>query len=117
MAPTMAPRRALQAERLRRAPRVMSATSTPNQPRVTAPVSMICSITRLREAHRDREADALVAAGAREDQRVDADQVAAGVDQRAARVAGIDRGVGLDEVAERVAPSRSRGRPRSRCPS
>ena len=46
----------------------------------------------------DGEADALVAAGAREDRGVDADQLAVHVDQRAARVAGVDRRVGLDEV-------------------
>ena len=46
---------------------------------------------------RDGEADALRAARAREDRGVDADDLAGHVDQRAARVAGIDRGVGLDE--------------------
>ena len=44
------------------------------------------------------EADPLVAAAARQDGGVDADHLAACVDQRAARVAGVDRGVGLDEV-------------------
>ena len=53
---------------------------------------------------RDREADAVRAAGARVDCGVDADQVAVDVDQRAARVARIDRGVGLDEVLEGVDP-------------
>jgi hypothetical protein len=43
------------------------------------------------------EADALRAAGAREDRGVDADQLAGHVDQRAAGIAGIDRRVGLDE--------------------
>ncbi|MCY1234110.1 hypothetical protein D9M72_466820 [compost metagenome] len=47
---------------------------------------------------RDGEADALGATGLGEDRGVDADQVAAGVDQGAAGVAGVDRGVGLDEV-------------------
>jgi hypothetical protein len=56
------------------------------------------SMIGLRHVGRDREADALVAAGARQDRGVDADQVAVHVDQRAARVAGVDRRVGLDEV-------------------
>ena len=48
---------------------------------------------------RDREADALVAAGfTGQDGGVDAHQVAARVDERAARVAAVDGGVGLDEV-------------------
>ncbi len=46
---------------------------------------------------RNGKADALRAAGAREDRGVDADQLAGQVDQRAARVARIDRGIGLDE--------------------
>ena len=45
----------------------------------------------------NRKADALRAAGAREDRGVDADELAAEIDQRAAGIAGIDRGVGLDE--------------------
>ena len=44
------------------------------------------------------EADALVAAAAAEDGGVDADQPAVGVHERAAGVAGIDGGVGLDEI-------------------
>src|SRR5207302_5981035 len=52
--------------------------------------------------HRDREADADVAAGAREYRGVDPDQLAAQVHQRAAGVARIDRGVGLNEVLEAV---------------
>ena len=36
----------------------------------------------------------------REDRAVDPDQVAGGVDQRAAGIPGVDRGVGLDEVLE-----------------
>ncbi|CRR61835.1 hypothetical protein PAERUG_P45_London_17_VIM_2_12_12_04800 [Pseudomonas aeruginosa] len=47
---------------------------------------------------RDGEADTLGAAGLGEDRRVDADQVAGSVHQRAAGVAGVDRRVGLDEV-------------------
>ena len=53
---------------------------------------------------RDREADALdahVAAVALvEHRRVDADQFAARIDQRAAGVAGVDRGIGLNEILE-----------------
>ncbi len=51
----------------------------------------------------DREADADVAAGLRQDHRIDADQVAVEPDQRAAGIARIDRGIGLDEVLEAVA--------------
>src|SRR4051812_31907041 len=52
----------------------------------------------LDHARRDREADAVVAAGVALDLRIDADHVAAGVEQRAARVAVVDRGVGLDRA-------------------
>ena len=45
------------------------------------------------------EADAGEAAGGAVDRRVDADQPAGAVEQRPARIAGIDRGVGLDEEA------------------
>ena len=48
----------------------------------------------------DGEADALVAAGVAGDGRVDADDLAVEVDQRAAAVAGVDGGVGLQEVLE-----------------
>ena len=44
------------------------------------------------------EADADIAAARRDDGGVDADQLALGVDQRAAGVAGVDGRVGLDEV-------------------
>ena len=46
----------------------------------------------------NREADAFVAAAGAGDGRVDADHFAAQVEQRAAAVAGIDGGVGLQEV-------------------
>ena len=49
---------------------------------------------------RNGEADADRAAAAAENRRVDADQLTGHVDQRAAGIAGIDRGVGLDEEAE-----------------
>ena len=47
---------------------------------------------------RDGEADAGGAARRRDDHAVDADQLAVHVDQRAAGIARIDRGVGLDEI-------------------
>src|SRR4051812_49368523 len=47
------------------------------------------------------ESDTLAAARLREDERVDADQAALHVNQRAAAVAGIDGGVGLD-IGERA---------------
>src|SRR5690606_41027338 len=50
------------------------------------------------DIRRHREADADVAAGWRHDRSVDADQAAIHRDQRAARIARIDRRVGLDEV-------------------
>ena len=50
----------------------------------------------------NREADADVAAGARNDRRVDADELAVQVHERAARVARVDRRVGLNEVLERL---------------
>jgi len=46
----------------------------------------------------DGEADADIAAGLAEDRRVDADHFAAHVDQRAAGITRIDRGVGLNEI-------------------
>ena len=52
--------------------------------------------------HGDGEADPHRAARARENRRVDADQVAGRIDQRAAGVARVDRSVGLDEVLEGV---------------
>ena len=56
----------------------------------------------LRLVGRDREADADVAVGAlRGDRAVDADDLAVHVDQRATGVARVDRGVGLDRVADR----------------
>src|SRR5262249_56745153 len=50
----------------------------------------------------DGHADALPAARAALDGRVDADDLAFQVDQRAARVAGVDGGVGLEEVLVHV---------------
>ncbi len=55
---------------------------------------------RLYEIGGNGEADAVRAAAAREDGRVDADQLAIHVHQRTAGIARIDRGIGLDEDAE-----------------
>src|SRR5215208_423466 len=58
-------------------------------------------------AHRiggDREADAGVVARVATDLRVDADHLALRVQQRAAGVAVVDRGVGLDRVGDAEAP-------------
>src|SRR6186997_2369141 len=49
----------------------------------------------------DREADTLVAAGVALDLSVDADDLALSVEERTARVAVVDRGVGLDRVVDR----------------
>ena len=50
----------------------------------------------------NREANTLRAAALGKNRAVDADQIAAGVDQCAAGVAGIDRRIGLDEILEGV---------------
>jgi hypothetical protein len=55
---------------------------------------------------RHRERDAHVAAGAAVDLRVDADDFAAHVDQRAARIARIDGDVGLDQRQQVVGLAR-----------
>ena len=55
---------------------------------------------------RDREADAAVGARLARDLGVDPDHLAGGVEQRAARVAGVDRRVGLDDAGDRVAVGR-----------
>src|SRR5258708_5385001 len=52
--------------------------------------------------YRNGEADAHRAARAREDRGIDADEIARGVDQRAAGIARVDGGIGLDEVLEGV---------------
>ena len=72
-----------------------SCRASPTQTGRTSPKRSRSSTMRSRAVDRDREADALRAA---DDRRGDADHVAVDVDERAARVAGIDRGVGLDEV-------------------
>jgi len=47
---------------------------------------------------RNREPDPYAGAARPDDRRVDADQLAAQIDQRTAGVAGIDRGIGLNEI-------------------
>ncbi len=54
--------------------------------------------TRCRYSKTDAERPAR----SRVDRGIDADQIARGVDERPARIAGIDRRVGLDEVLERI---------------
>ena len=51
------------------------------------------------DLRRDGKAGAGEGAGVRDDEGVDADELAVGVDEGAAGVAGIDGGVGLDEAA------------------
>ena len=87
---------------------------TPRKARVTLPVSINCRADDHEHVDGDGEADPLVAAGVAGDGRVDADDLAAEVDQRAAAVAGIDGGVGLQEVLEadrRRRPGAGRGGP------
>ena len=56
----------------------------------------------LHEVGRDREGKAGIGAGRRVDRGVDADHLAVGIEQRAARVALVDGGVGLQVVVERI---------------
>ena len=67
-----------------------------------------------RHVDRNREADAVVGAGAAVDRRVDPDDLALGVDQRATRVAGVDRRVGLNEIVVVAAEDSSFGADDSR---
>ena len=68
----------------------------------------------LRQVDRDAEADPLVAAAVGGDRVVDPDDLALHVHQRPARVARVDRGVGLEEVLVldvlRARPCAARGR-------
>src|SRR5699024_8291573 len=59
-------------------------------------------VNRHHQVAGNREANADIATGARQDGGVDADQFAVQIDQRAARVAGVDGGVGLNEVFEAI---------------
>src|SRR5690606_6356436 len=56
------------------------------------------------------EADAVAAPGAREDRRVDPDDVPARADERATRISWIDRRVRLDQAPDRASPERRTGR-------
>ena len=69
-------------------------------PRRTRPCCSSCGMTQLRGVDRDREADRLRAA---DDRGVDADHLAARVQQRPARVARVERRVGLDHVRDQPA--------------
>ena len=69
--------------------------TTPSQPRVTLPAGSELRQDLLGHVDRNGEADRV---RARVDRGVDADHLAREVEQRAARVAGVDGGVGLDEV-------------------
>ena len=71
---------------------------TPKKPRATRLLSTNCAGSAGDDVDRDREADALVAARGAGDGRVEADDFAAEIHERAAAVAGVDRGVGLNEV-------------------
>jgi hypothetical protein len=72
---------------------------TPSQPRRTRPLSASC-VTPPARGWRDREADADRAARGRIDGGVDADHLAAQVEQRPAGIAAVDGGIGLDEIVE-----------------
>ena len=74
---------------------------TPRYACRTSPVAMSCRDDRAHGVRRDREADAVRASRLALDLRVDADDAAAVVEQRAAGVAVVDRGVGLDRVRDR----------------
>ena len=69
-----------------------------------AQVTVLPELAEHRPGRRARngEAQALVPSGLRQDERVDADHFPADVDQRAARIAGIDRRIGLHEDLRRV---------------
>ena len=77
---------------------VTACSRAPSQGRFTVEPPLLAeATTTLHHVGGNGEADALRAAGAREDRGVDADQPPAEIDQRAAGIAGIDGGVGLDE--------------------
>ena len=81
---------------------VRSRGSTPIQPRVTWPSLSSASITWRAVSTGMAKPMPRLPPLRRVDGGVDADQPAFGVDQRAARVAGVDGRVGLDEVLEGV---------------
>ena len=76
-----------------------TATSTPMTPRVILPLRSCGSRSRMRvDRHREADADVRRPRGVGVDRGVHADDFAADVQQRPARVAGIDRRVGLQHV-------------------
>ena len=75
---------------------------TPSQPRRVSPNWRSWSIDGDRGLRGNRKADADRAARRRDDRRVDADDLAIEVEQRAAGIAAIDGGVGLDVVVVRT---------------
>ncbi len=67
----------------------------------TPPAALTWSIRLCAVCDRDREPDAVAAAPLGGDRGVDADDLGVGVDERATRVARVDRRVGLDETGQR----------------
>ena len=74
--------------------------------RVILPSRMSRAATNLAVLRGDGEAEAL---GREDDGGVDADDFAAGVDERAAGVAGVEGGVGLDDVVDEPAGGAAEG--------
>ncbi len=69
---------------------------TPSQPRRVSPNSRQLADHRTRKIDRHGKADAQRAAAARDDRRIDADDLAVHIEQRAAGIALVDGGVGLE---------------------
>ena len=83
-------------------------TVAPSRPWVAAPFSMISSAMRLARFDGTAKPTPMLPASVRraagrEDRDVDADELALGVEQRAARVAGVDRGIRLDDRQRHLA--------------
>ena len=79
---------------------LLSLGTTPIQPRTTLPSSRIARTTpRTRSTGIAKPMPSMPVCAAH--RAVDADQLAVAVDERAAGIAEVDRGVGLDEVLER----------------
>ena len=75
---------------------VIDCTTAPMRAAAHAAVAAQLVVDRAHDVARRGEAEPLVAAALREDERVDADHAARGVHQRSAAAAGVDRRVGLD---------------------
>jgi len=98
--------RAVELERLGQAlVQLLHRDAEPSVPHAAGGEDLVLDANR--HVDRDREGQALVAAGARIDLRVDADHAAARVEQRPARVARVHRDVGLDERHVGVARQRA----------